>query len=178
MAVKIYGSNQIDFDANNIIQNTQLNNTVLNDSLTALDTTTSNGATSNADNTALPLFGCRAFVNFDGTSVQTIGTEEHCAIRSSGNVSKVVKKGTGDFEIHFETAMPDKNYVIAGSISNTNNNWASERNGFNRGTHGIHQAGATEPTANMVRIESRDGARAESDGSEGNFNQVCVVIFR
>ena len=31
MAVKIYGSNQIDFDANNIIQNTQLNNTVLND---------------------------------------------------------------------------------------------------------------------------------------------------
>mgnify|MGYP003314532160 FL=1 len=42
--------------------------TVLTNSVTALDTTASNGATSNADNTALPLFGCRAFVNFDGTS--------------------------------------------------------------------------------------------------------------
>tara|TARA_B100001093_G_scaffold150514_1_gene143274 strand:- start:8772 stop:9278 length:507 start_codon:yes stop_codon:yes gene_type:complete len=112
MAVKIYGSNQIDFDANNIIQNTQLNNTVLNDSLTALDTTASNGATSNADNDTLPLFGCRAFVNFNGTSYVSISGENHCAIRSSGNVSKVVRTGTGDYNIFFTTAMPDGNYVI------------------------------------------------------------------
>ena len=94
----------------------EIANPVLNKSFTELDTSASNGATSNADNTALPLFGCRAFVNFDGTSVQTIGTEEHCAIRSSGNVSKVVKKGTGDFEVHFVTAMPDENYAVAHTV--------------------------------------------------------------
>ena len=89
--------------------------TVLNNSITALDTTASNGATSNADNTALPLFGCRAFVNFDGTSVQSVGGAEHCQIRSSGNVSKVVRIGTGIFEIYFVNQMPDINYVMMGS---------------------------------------------------------------
>ena len=116
MAVKIYGSNQIDFDTNNIITNTTINNSVLNNSLTALDTTASNGATSNADNTALPLFGCRAFVNFNGTSTTNVtvngATEAHCAIRASGNVSKVVRTGQGDYTVFFTTAMPDTNYVV------------------------------------------------------------------
>ena len=116
MAVKIYGSNQIDFDTNNIITNTTINNSVLNNSITALDTSASNGATSNADNTALPLFGCRAFVNFNGTSTTNVtvngATEAHCAIRASGNVSKVVRTGQGDYTVFFTTAMPDTNYVV------------------------------------------------------------------
>ena len=90
--------------------------TVLTNSVTALDTTASNGATSNADNTALPLFGCRAFVNFDGTSYTNVtvnsATEAHCAIRASGNVSKVVRTAQGDYKIFFTTAMPDENYIV------------------------------------------------------------------
>ena len=95
-------------------------NTVLAKSFTTLDTSASRGATSNADNTALPMFGCRAFVNFNGTSTTSVTVngvaEDHCAIRASGNVSKVVKKGTGDFEVHFVTAMPDENYAVAHTV--------------------------------------------------------------
>ena len=122
MAVKIYGSNQIDFDANNIIQNTQLNNTVLNDSLTALDTTASNGATSNADNTALPLFGCRAFVSWSGRITSSIGGETCCKIDSSGNVSKVVKTATGTYQIYFTIPMPDANYTVMQCLQDGSNN--------------------------------------------------------
>ena len=97
-------------------------NSVLNNSVTALDTTASNGATSNADNTALPLFGCRAFVNFDGTSATNVtvdgATEAHCTIRASGNVSKVVKSDVGNYVIHFTTAMPDTNYCTNLTIGN------------------------------------------------------------
>ena len=47
-------------------------------------------------------YGCRAWVNFNGT-----GT---VAIRASGNVSSITDNGTGDYTINFTTAMPDANY--------------------------------------------------------------------
>ena len=87
--------------------------TVLTNSVTALDTTAANGATSNADNTALPLFGCRAFVNFNGSSYQTVGAEQQCAIRASGNISKVVRGTNGVYTIHFATPMPDNYYSVS-----------------------------------------------------------------
>lgn len=69
-------------------------------------------------NTSLPIFGCRAFVNFDGSDVATVNSESHCKIRASGNISKVVRTGTGQFTIHFATAMPDTNYVACGMAGN------------------------------------------------------------
>jgi len=48
-------------------------------------------------------FGCRAWVNFNGT-----GT---VAIRASGNVSSITDLGTGYYRLNFTTAMPDANYV-------------------------------------------------------------------
>jgi hypothetical protein len=73
-------------------------------------------------------YGCRAWVNFNGT-----GTP---AIRASGNVSSITDNGTGDYTVNFTTAMPDANYVInvtGGFVtndsrvaySNANNNTAS-----------------------------------------------------
>jgi hypothetical protein len=53
-------------------------------------------------------YGCRAWVNFNGT-----GTP---AIRGSGNVSSITDNGTGDYTINFTTAMPDTNYSCVGSI--------------------------------------------------------------
>lgn len=47
-------------------------------------------------------FGCRAWVNFNGT-----GT---VAIRASGNVTSITDNGTGDYTVNFTTAMPDVNY--------------------------------------------------------------------
>ena len=105
---------------------TNLTGTVTNlsSSLTALDTSASNGATSNLDNTALPLFGCRAFVNFNGsTDIQTVGGEEHCQIRSSGNISKVVRiADPGKYEIFFSTPMPDDNYCVTVGAQNGGSN--------------------------------------------------------
>jgi hypothetical protein len=57
-------------------------------------------------------YGCRAWVNFDGT-----GTP---AIRASGNVSSITDNGTGNYTVNFTTAMPDANYAIAGAGSYEN----------------------------------------------------------
>ncbi len=49
-------------------------------------------------------YGCRAWVNFDGT-----GTP---GIRASGNVSSITDNATGDYTVNFTTAMPDTNYTV------------------------------------------------------------------
>jgi len=49
-------------------------------------------------------FGCRAWVNFNGTGA--------VAIRASGNVSSITDNGTGDYQVNFTTAMPDANYSV------------------------------------------------------------------
>ena len=55
-------------------------------------------------------FGCRAWVNFNGT-----GT---VAIRASGNVSSITDNGTGDYTVNFTAAMPGANYAYSHSYSN------------------------------------------------------------
>jgi hypothetical protein len=54
-------------------------------------------------------YGCRAWVNFNGT-----GTP---AIRASGNVSSLTDNGVGDYNINYTTSMPDGKYSVAGSAS-------------------------------------------------------------
>jgi hypothetical protein len=51
---------------------------------------------------AATAYGCRAWVNFNGT-----GT---VAIRASGNVTSITDNGTGSYTVNFTTAMPDANY--------------------------------------------------------------------
>jgi hypothetical protein len=53
-------------------------------------------------------YGCRAWVNFNGT-----GTP---AIRASGNVSSITDGGTGDYTVNFTTAMPDANYCAVSGV--------------------------------------------------------------
>ena len=52
-------------------------------------------------------YGCRAWVNFNGT-----GTP---AIRGSANVTSITDNNTGDYTINFTTAMPDGNYSLGGA---------------------------------------------------------------
>jgi hypothetical protein len=56
--------------------------------------------------TLLPEFKCRAWVNFDGTTTPP-------TVRASGNVSSVVRTGTGEYTVNFSTAMPDENYATS-----------------------------------------------------------------
>jgi hypothetical protein len=66
-----------------------------------------------------PIYGCRAWVNFDGTTVTNVGGENRCTISASGNVSKVVRNGTGDYTVHFTTAMEDAAYAVSLTASVT-----------------------------------------------------------
>jgi len=56
-------------------------------------------------------YGCRAWVNFNGTGA--------VAIRASGNVSSITDNGTGNYTVNFTTAMPDTNYSVPASAKNT-----------------------------------------------------------
>lgn len=55
-------------------------------------------------------YGCRAWVNFNGT-----GT---VAIRASGNVSSLVDNSTGTYIINLSTALPDTNYCVVATKQN------------------------------------------------------------
>lgn len=81
---------------------------------------------------AAPIYACRAWVNFDGGAV---------SIRGSGNVSSVVRNGTGDFTVNFTTAMPDTNYVTVFGCQNVDEDGANEtvsiRNGSTTTTSSI-----------------------------------------
>jgi hypothetical protein len=57
-------------------------------------------------------YGCRAWVNFDGT-----GT---VAIRASGNVSSITDDGTGTYTVNFTNAMPDANYSMVSTARSAN----------------------------------------------------------
>jgi hypothetical protein len=57
----------------------------------------------NADNSP-PIYACRAWVNFDGTTTPP-------TIRESGNVSSVTRSSTGIYFVNFATAMPDASYA-------------------------------------------------------------------
>ena len=57
-----------------------------------------------------PIYGARAWVNFDGKS------SSPSTIRGSGNITSVTKNGTGDYTINFSTAMSDANYSAVVSV--------------------------------------------------------------
>jgi hypothetical protein len=54
-----------------------------------------------------PLYGCRAWVNFEA-----IGS---VSIQASGNVSSITDNGVGSYTVNFTTAMQDSNYATIGS---------------------------------------------------------------
>jgi len=62
-----------------------------------------------------PSYSARAWVRFVGTG--TTGTNQ--TITGSGNVTTVYKNGDGDYTITFTTAMPNANYAVSATGSNT-----------------------------------------------------------
>jgi hypothetical protein len=109
-------------------------------------------------------YGCRAWVNFNGT-----GTP---AIVESGNISSITDNGAGDYTLNFTTSMPDANYTAvfgqaAGSTASSNY------------VQGIHVTGAsatgaaTTKTTSALRILGRS-----TGGSSVDCVQNNVAIFR
>jgi len=120
-----------------------------------------------AQSGSAPIYGCRAWVNFDGTRDTTGATSTantNRLIRASGNVTSVLRNGTGDYTITFTTAMPDANYCATVTGSSTD------------GTTGctvMDILQSTAPTASAIRVlnETSGGANADSEYSN-------VAIFR
>jgi hypothetical protein len=52
-----------------------------------------------------PLYGCRAWANWDGTAASPITP------RASGNISSITKNSSGNYTLNFTTALPDANYA-------------------------------------------------------------------
>jgi hypothetical protein len=96
-------------------------------------------------------YGCRAWVNFNGT-----GT---VAIRASGNVSSITDNGTGDYTANFTNAMPDANYSAVGT----------------QGLGGIslYFHPTTPFQTSGIRVVASNGS---GNGVDAQF--VCVSVFR
>jgi len=104
---------------------------------------------------AATAYGCRAWVNFNGT-----GT---VAIRGDGNVSSITDNGTGDYTVNFTNSMPDATYSAQVSTGDGNNNATvqlsfPDENGFSTSSLGIFSVN-------------------EDAGGQDN-TQVNVAIFR
>lgn len=103
--IKVNGSTAATLTTSGITANLTGNVTGNAGTATKLSTTTGSA----------PAYACRAWVNFDGTrdttgAVSTANTNR--LIRASGNVTSVLRNGTGDYTITFTTAMSDANYSI------------------------------------------------------------------
>lgn len=96
-------------------------------------------------------YGCRAWVNFNGTN----GT-----IRASGNVSSVTYNATGDYTVNFATAMVDANYcpVFGGAMD-----WRT-----------IGSSGTSDITTSYCRLY----VRIPSNANPSNVDTVTLAIFR
>lgn len=105
-------------------------------------------------------YGCRAWVNFNGT-----GT---VAIRASGNVTSITDNGTGDYTVNFTNALPDANYSVAFNASRTSDVFTTNiATNNNAGTD-------VAPTTSAIRVVTNGGpGRGPYDSAYAN-----VAIFR
>lgn len=112
---------------------------------------------------AATAYGCRAWVNFNGT------TASPSTIRGSGNVSSVTKNGTGDYTVNFTTAMVDSSY----SVVSTAQRGDSTAGGIIGQVQGTTSNTYTSITTTSARIRTINVAEATVDPL-----CVCVAIFR
>jgi hypothetical protein len=110
-----------------------------------------------------PMYACRAWVNFDGTT----GVIEPNA---GGNVTSIGKNGTGDYTLNFTTALPDTAYAV--TITTTGHSATDiRRAGVIRGTTA---GGATTKSTTQLRIQTGDTAT----GALVDMAEISVMIFR
>ena len=101
---------------------------------------------------AATAYGCRAWVNFNGT-----GT---VAIRASGNVSSITDNSVGNYTVNFTTAMPDANYAITDGIGATVGDYGSDIIFFTFTTSAVSFA-----------VVNRTPAYTD-------FSTLCISVFR
>jgi hypothetical protein len=110
-------------------------------------------------------YGCRAWVNFNGT-----GT---VAIRASGNVTSITDNGAGDYTVNFTTAMPDANYSVVGTCL------GGSTSGSNYVIFGGKNAN-TSNTQTTSAVQITTGFVSSTGGSGGLIDHQAInaAIFR
>jgi len=103
-------------------------------------------------------YGCRAWVNFDGT-----GT---VAIRASGNVSSITDNAVGDYTVNFTNAFVDSNYNFITNSSNTNNS-----NILCIGQLNWDNPTKTTSALRLYNLKSNNGTLTDQ-------NTISVAVFR
>jgi hypothetical protein len=103
-----------------------------------------------------PIFGVRAWVNFEGRS-----TNGNCTIRSSGNVTSVARTAAGKYTVTFATAMPDVGYVV------------NANSGSSPGSPRFACADRSTATVSTVKIETDN-----ISGNPTDFNENNVMVIR
>ena len=107
-------------------------------------------------------YGCRAWVNFNGT-----GT---VAIRASGNVSSITDNGTGDYTLNFAITFPDTNYCpLTG--------WGGDGNGdaFNLSIKGSGNSTSAPATMSTTQVRMLFGS---SGSQKQDPYTACVGVMR
>jgi len=95
----------------------------------------------NASNEIVPVYACRAWVNFNG---KTGTTADNKTIRAHGNISSVYENTAGNYQINFDNPMPHDNYAVA--VFGSNEESSSIALPSFGGPNGISPAGAARST--------------------------------
>jgi hypothetical protein len=111
-------------------------------------------------------YGCRAWVNFNGTGV--------VAIRASGNVTSITDNGVGDYTVNFTNAMPDGNYAYHIGSKQDQAGVGDAAFPTNGTPTGVTDGAAGMTTTRIrLRFVNLDGTASLRDQEV-----VCVSIFR
>jgi hypothetical protein len=102
-------------------------------------------------------YGCRAWVNFNGT-----GT---VAIRASGNVSSITDNGTGDYTVNFTNSMPDANYCNVFTAGRGDSN-------------DVRVAQPINPLVGSLTFVTRAGTQGASTNAKEDMENIFVAVFR
>jgi hypothetical protein len=109
---------------------------------TSLIDASSNFSFNSGYGTVATAYGCRAWVNFNGT-----GTP---AIRASGNVSSITDNGVGLYTANFSVAMPDVNYAaVAINDLTSNGAWYVNPYIYGYNTTSVQYANYSSYTPNL-----------------------------
>jgi hypothetical protein len=92
-----------------------------------------------------PIYGARAWVNFQGTGTVTI--------RSSGNVSSITDGGVGTYTVNLTTAMQDTSYAVSGTAA-LGSNYAILRLATTFNTSSVEVTTITQNSGNPTTFDS------------------------
>jgi hypothetical protein len=110
-----------------------------------------------------PVYGARAWVNFDGSAASA-------SIRASGNVTSVTKNGTGDYTVNFTTSMIDTNYCVLATTDGSG------------GNHPVRSASLAPPpytpATSSVRVSTGLDGSSSIVGRYEDSASVFVAVIR